>query len=210
MGRRSLELRILKKIPARYYKTDVFDGDPAGLEQAYGDAAGLSDPYHIRARIRSRYCSMDQLKEYLVRNHPELDLSGWSMTGGYNHQDVRVTDMGGAVLVVPLDIYETLKTDHINESVFECQELCWSIDLGYNDEDWLAPVLPCYLDKKVLAELALIRYEWARKSDPEARSERVGMAGYSGSLCPDVIGFLADGLAEAKSKRCAVYACIVE
>lgn len=212
MGTRSLELRMLRKIPAKYYKTDIFDGDPPGLERAYGAAADMSDDYHIRAKIRSGYCSMDELKAYLLENYKNLDLSSWSMSGGYGGQDVRVNDAIGQTVVIRYEIYKSLETEHIDEAVFECQDLSWSIDLDfyYGDASWLEPVLPCYLDKRTLMELTDIRYEYARKSSPEDRSERIGMAGYSGTMHPDVIGFLADGLAEAKSKQRALYACLVE
>lgn len=212
MGTRSLELRMLRKIPAKYYKTDIFDGDPPGLERAYGAAAGMSDEYHLKAKIRSSYCSMDELKAYLLENYKNLDLSSWSMSGGYNGQDVRVNDAIGQTVIVRYGIYESLESEHVDEAVFEYQELSWSIDLDpcRGDASWLEPVLPCYLDKKVLMELADIRYEHARKSSPEDRAERIDMAGWSGTTGPDVIGFLADGLAEAKSKRRALYACLVE
>ena len=212
MGARSLELRMLRKIPAKYHKTEIFDGDPPGLERAYGDAAELSDPYHIKAKVRSSYCTMDQLKAYLLENHKDLDLSSWSMSGGYAGHDVRVTDAAGRCLAIPYETYESLQTEHVDEAVFECQELSWSIDLDfyYSDASWLEPVLPCYLDKKVLMELANMRYEYARRSSPGDRAERIDMAGYSGTARPDVLGFLADGLAEAKSKRRALYACMVE
>lgn len=212
MGRQCLELRMLRKIPAKYYKTEIFDGDPPGLERAYGAAADRKDPYHIRARIRSRYCSMDELKKYLLEHYENLDLSSWSMSGGYGHRDVRVSTGDGQSITVPYELYETLQTDHIDEAVFECQELCWSLDLAgsYSDASWLEPILPCYIDRNVILETARMRIEYARRSDPEDRNERIGMAGWSGSMAPDVIGFLADGLAEAKSKRHALYACLVD
>lgn len=211
MGSCSLELRMLRRIPAKYKKPAVFDGDPAGLEPAYGEAARIEDPWHIKLKVRSAYCSMDEFKAWLQKEHPGAVLEpSWSMTGGYYGYDVKVTDHNGDKITVPYGTYQSLKTPHVDAKVFERRELCWSLDLDYRDAPWLEPLFPAYIDEAFLARLAKMRYEFARKSDPADRTDRISEAGWSGRVSPDILGFLADGLAESKSKRCALYACLVD
>lgn len=212
MGRYALELRMLKRIPARYKKREIWDGDPPGLEPAYGEITNPCDNWHLQAKIRSQYCSMDELKAYLKEACPELVLSpSWSMTGGISPgSDVIVTDACGTRHLVPCAEYEKLKTWHVDERVFEMLELSWSLDLGIHDQDWLAPLLPDYVDISLLRKLVAMRVEFAKKSSPEDRGDRISEAGYTGLTAPDVVGFLADAMAEASSKRCEIYACLVD
>ena len=198
MGRYALELKMLKRIPARYRKRDIWDGDPPGLEQSYGDICKISDPWHLQTKIRTEYCSMDELKAYLEDAHPELVLSpAWSMTGGYGGSDVTVTDAAGTKIRIPYGDYKKLET-------------CWGLDLGIHDQDWLSPILPAYVDTDLIKKAAAMRIEFARKSTPDERGDRISESGYASLMSPDVIGFLADGLAEAKHKRCALHASLVD
>lgn len=211
MGRYALELKMLKRIPARYKSRGVWDGDPPGLERSYGDICRISDPWHLRAKIRTEYCSMDELKAYLEDTHPELVLSpAWSMTGGCGGSDVTVTDAAGTKIRIPYGDYKKLETCHVDERVFECLELCWGLDLGIHDQDWLSPILPAYVDTDLIKKAAAMRIEFARKSTPDERGDRISESGYTSRMSPDVIGFLADGLAEAKHKRCALHASLVD
>lgn len=212
MGRYALELKMLKRIPARYKPGKIWDGDPPGLEPSYGDICKNSDPWHYRAKIRTKYCSMAELKEYLASVHPELVLSpSWSMTGGsIAGTDVKVTDAAGTGLVIPYEDYEKLMTWHVDERVYESLQLCWGLDLGIRDQDWLMPLLPAYVSADLVKKAAAMRIEFARKSSPEERGDRISEAGYASLMSPDVIGFLADGLAEAKSRRCALHAALID
>lgn len=211
MSMPQLELRILKKIPAKYLAPNrIYDGDPPGLERAYGAAMGLRDPWHAGLEIRSRYATMSELKNVLAIEYPEADFSSWSATGGTEGRDVSVLTANGMTIRVPYERYEAMKTEHIDTAVFECQVQSWSLDLPSGDRDWLECLLPRYVDPHVIADLARMRYEYARKSSREARTDRISMAGWSGAQAPDVIGFVADGLAEARAARCALYACLVD
>lgn len=210
MSMPQLELRILKKIPAKYLGGKIFDDDPPGLERAYGAAAALRDPWHAELQVRSRYCTMGELKETLAAEYPEADFSSWSASGGTDGQDVSVWTVNGMRIRVPYERYEAMKTEHVDAVVFECQAQAWSLDLPSGDRDWLETLLPRYIDPHVIPDLARMRYEYARKSDPEARAERISLSGWSGTQAPDVIGFISDGLAESRAVRCALYACVVD
>lgn len=213
MPARSLELTALKKIPAEYKKEPgrIYDGPPSGLAACYGKAMDLRDSYHVILDIRSRYCSMDELKAWIQANHPEMDLAGtWSMTGGYNGHDVVVTDRNGNKLRVPNDMYRALETDHVNKQSFECPYSSWSLDLGYSDSSWLEPLLPGYVSDKEILELARLRIRYAQKSDPDGLAERLNEADCTGRPCPDIIGFLADGLSWARKNRTALYARLTD
>lgn len=213
MGVKQLELKLLKPIPAKIKKTAktrVYDQEPAGLERAYGDAMKHPDDWHVELKVRSRYCSMDELKNWLMANDPTLDLSVWSMSCGTQPgQPVQISAQD-RYIEIPWPQYENLKTDHIDPIMFERPVQAWSIDLNPGDASWLSPVLPAYIQIDTLMKLVRMRMEYARKSAPDTRGGRISMAGYSGAMPPDIIGFLADGWAEARYTRSALYARIVE
>ena len=133
----------------------------------------------------------------------------WSMTGGNNGRDVTVT-VNGERIVVPYDIYDHLKTEHIDERIFTVEDEAWSIELPYGKHAWLEQVLPCYMDLKTIRKLAELRYEFARKSSFNDLTQRISDAGFSGAMSPDVTGFLSDGLAWARKHRKALYASLAD
>lgn len=213
MGTYSLELQTLRRIPKKYRKDPdkVWPEQPAGLDRAYNDAAKLEDAWHVKLITLERYCSMDELKTWLHENHPDLVLSpSWSMTGGTYGSDVRVTDYTGRTITIPNGIYENLKTDHADASVYEIVEDAWSVDLGYNQLEWLNKILPCYVDARVLKKLLDGRVKLARESDTGGLQDRISDTGYTGNFGPDVIGALADGMEYAKRNGCVLRARIVD
>lgn len=209
--RKSLELKLLKKIPSKYYAQPnrVWSEDPPGLTREWNSGHWADDAYHVKLRIASRYCSMDQLKTYLQTLMPYESFREWSMTGGDNNRDVVVT-IHGETIVIPYDIYDHLKTEHVDERIFIMEDEAWSIELPYGEHAWLEPVLPCYMDLKTIKKLAELRYGFARTSSFDDLTQRISDAGFSGVMSPDVTGFLSDGLAWARKRRRALYASLAD
>lgn len=215
MSRNSLELRMLARVPAKF-RNDPDREWPCGqdgLDQVYGPAPEKPDDWHAVLKIRSRYWTMDDIKAYIRDNRPEgpsLDFSSWSMTGGYGGRDIIASFQDGAQVRVTESEYDALATEHVDGRLFENLRESWSLDLPYGHEEWLAPLLPCYITEALLRKLPEMRLAFARKSDPGDLIDRISDAGRYGCQEPDVLGFLSDGLVHAKKNRCALWACLVD
>lgn len=215
MGQYQLELRLLKKIPARILKNSdiTWDGNPDGVEMAYGPVPGKPDPWHVTLGVRSRYWTMDDIKRYIQETRPEgpyLDFTTWSATGGYNRQDVTASFPDGTSIRLSYDECQALAQDHVDARVFENMKEAWSLELPYGHESWIEPLLPAYVTEALLKKLPALRYEFARRTGQDELTDRISYTGRYGRQDPDVLGFLSDALAYAKRTRCALWACIVK
>lgn len=216
MGAYSLELRMLKKIPAKITRLDQpLDSDPAGLDRVYSEPPKRPDDYHIELDVRSRYWTMDDVKKYILETHPEIrsDFNTWSLTGGYHGRPIVASlpeEIHAGTITIPPEIYETLMSEHVNKTLFENVAESWCLDLPRGQEAWLEPLLPCYVSEDMLGKLPILRLAFARKSEPEDLMDRICDAGHTNRQEPDVLGFLSDALAHARKSRCALWACLVK
>ena len=213
MGNPSLELCALKRIPKRYTAdpNKIWDAVPQELEQVYARDFKLEDPWHVALATRDFYCSMDELKAHLAATRPELDFGGsWSMSAGPGGTGISFVDSAGVHGTMGADEYESVKTWHENRRIYRLPESSWCIDLYYGQDAWIAPALPCYVDKQVIMRLAAARIAHARKSDAQALVDRISETGY-GAMCPepDLIGALIDGMEYARRGRLKLRAAIV-
>lgn len=203
---------MLRRIPVKYRQLGTITADklPESLDRIYGPTPEEDDSYHVTIDIRSIYWTMDDIKKHIMASHPGLDLSTWSMTGGYGGQPIVAKFNDGTVVKIPEDIYDTFASEHVDAVRFEDVPNSWSIELPYGEHEWLEPILPCYVNEKLLASLYKYRLAFARKSDPQDLLDRMSGTEYENGIEPDILGFLSDGLALAKCNRCALWACLVE
>lgn len=153
---------------------------------------------------------MADIREHVRKSNPDLDLSSWSMTGGYGGQPIVAKFSGGTMITIPEAEYDALAKEHVDARRFEDIADSWSIELPYGGHEWLEPLLPCYVTEKLLTSLYKYRLAFARQSDLEDLLDRISDTGYGNHMEPDVLGFLCDGLVHARQNRCALYACLVD
>lgn len=203
---------MLRRIPAKHRRLgDIFvDQLPKSLDSICGPAPDKDDDYHVTINIRSVYWTMDDIKNYIKASNPDLDFSTWSMTGGHGGRPITASFNDGTVVEIPEYVYDAMASEHVNANRFEDVQDSWSIELPYGNHIWLEPILPCYVNAKMLASLYKYRLAFARKSDHQDLLDRISDAGYENHMEPDILGFLADGFAYAKNNRCALWACLIK
>ena len=205
MGSYALEVQLLRPVSRRYKSNPdkIWPEIPSELAQAYGPEPP-DDTWHVRLKTISRYCSMDELKQYIAMTRPGFDLSAsWSMTGGIdNFSDVLVS-AGGKSLRIPAGEYDALKSDHVISNWYAVRDAEWAMDNLYGDYDWLKPFLPGYIRAETLQALLRARIGHAAADENNAIDRLDNEYGRH-----DILGFLADAYALAKTRKCALWACL--
>lgn len=203
---KELEIRILKKIPDKYTPGQVLDEIP--LDFCYGHEPFADDPYHIRLYRRSHYASMDDIKKFILAKHPEYDMHTWSMRGGCMDGPVRCSGCDW-VLTISEEEMEGIKTEHIDEGLYEWCIGRFILELPYAVYDWMNIIQPFKVTKKAVRDMSKHQMEWFAKCTRHELEDMVEGPVYNGLDC-DVPGFLAAAMFYAKKMRGTAFARIVD
>ena len=189
-----LEARVLGKVPAKFREDRIYGSEElAGLERVWDGFR--ADDYHAEVKVRSRYCSTDELRAYVASEYPGLArFPAWCVRP---KQDGGVeVSIGAHVIHIPVDLYRSLATEHVDAAVYENFREGWTLDLDDFSVSWIKRFLPAYLDAGLIRRMAGSRMTASRALSKDRLADRISEYGHSGMTGrTDVMGFLCDCLA---------------
>lgn len=157
-------IKILKPVPDKFHQNRIFDEaeiSDAGLTHTVYD--GLSDKYHVKAKYRSVYPSMDDIRAYLKDKLPNGDFTTWGLRS--IHGDGYHCYGNNWTYDIPGDVMDTLKRPHVMDTVLILSAASWPVT-DWNG-DWLAEKCPMYLTDDTMKEIFVGYMEHLKQEDKE-------------------------------------------